>query len=240
MNPFDAASPDELCEKLRQRDVRVPGRTRGRTTGHSEIWVTCRFLATIAASDLLRYPMRVEPGDRPDLVLSLPSGRMGIEISEAISEDQARVDALSELEDATEFRPVPCYRPGEPRRSLDEIKALALGRKRVLPRMGDSVERDWVDAMLHVAERKAGRFTRPGFATHDENWLLLYDNWEPEVDEPVATPRLHRQLFTRDWTNPFDKVFILRPRNLWQFSKGADFVKHVIPHAWQASPIPNP
>ena len=152
------------------------------------------------------------------------------------------MDALAEHEDATEFRFIPRYRPGEPRRSLDEIRALARGRKRVLPRIGDCVERDWVDAMLHVAERKAGRFTRPGFASHDENWLLLYDNWEPvsAVDEPVAIPRLDRQLFSRHWTNPFDKTFILRPRNLWHLSQGADLVKQMIPHAWQARPIPAP
>ena len=32
------------------------------------------------------------------------------------------------------------------------------------------------------------------------------------VDETVAAPRLDQQIFNRDWTNPFDSVFILRVR----------------------------
>ena len=47
-------------------------------------------------------------------------------------------------------------------------------------------------------------------------------------------PDQERQLFSRDWRNPFDKVFILRSQNLWQFSSGADPVKHAIRDAWRA------
>ena len=99
--------------------------------------------------------------------------------------------------------------------------------------MGDSIESDWVEAMLYVTERKVGTFTRPGFTRHQENWLLLYDNWKPvsAVDETVAAPRLDQQIFNRDWTNPFDSVFILRPRNLWRFSDGAGLMKYPIPDA---------
>ena len=97
MDCFDARSPAELDCELRSNDFRVPGRTQGRTTTHTETWVACRFLATIAGSELLQFPVHVEPGDRPDLVLSVPAGLIGIELTEAISTDQARVDAMVDV-----------------------------------------------------------------------------------------------------------------------------------------------
>lgn len=114
MNSFDAASSDELCHRLRANDVPIPWRTRGRTTAHTETWVTCRFLAALAGADLLCFPLNVKPGDRPDLVLTMPSARTGVEITEAVPEDKARVDAYSEHEGIDDFRfipPLPGIRP---------------------------------------------------------------------------------------------------------------------------------
>ena len=175
MEPFEATSATDLHRKLRANDIRVPPRGQGRTTNHTETWVTCRFLATIAGTDQLHFPLRVEPGDRPDLVLSLPTGRIGIELIEAVSTDQARVDAMVERDDSSGLRHIPRYRISDPPQSQAEIRALARGEARTLPRMGDSVERDWVDAMLHIIQGKRAAFLKPGFAEYPTNWLLVYE-----------------------------------------------------------------
>ena len=234
MEPFDTLSPADLHRKLRANDVRVPPRTQGRTTSHRETWVTCRFLATIAGTDLLEFPLRVEPGDRPDLVLSLPTGRIGIELTEAISTDQARVDAAVERERSCDFRFIPRYRISDLPRSQAEIGALARGQARTLPRMGDSVERDWVEAMVHIIRRKATTCLKPGFAHHPANWLVVYDNWEPvsALNEQVATERLNRMLSGSDWSNPFRAVFVQRPRTVWEFNGGPTAIERRIPDAW--------
>ena len=179
MEPFDAVSPADMHGKLRANDVRVPPRTQGRTTSHTETWVACRFLSTIAGTDLLEFPLRVEPGDRPDLVLSLPTGRIGIELTEAISTDQARVDAMIERERPSDFRVTPRYRVSDPPRSQAEIRTLARGETRTLPLMGESVEDDWVEAMRHIVGGKANTFLKPGFAAHSTNWLVVYDTGCP-------------------------------------------------------------
>lgn len=235
MDCFDARSPEELDRELRANDVRVPGRTQGRTTAHTETWVACRFLATVAGTDLLQYPVRVEPGDRPDLVLSGPAGLIGIELTEAISTDQAKVDAMVEREGRSDFRPIPRYRIPDPTRSRSEIRALARGQSQILPWMGDSVERDWVEAMLHIVARKAVAFFKPGFVHHPANWLLMYDNWQPVagLNEQLATARLYRKLSGTGWNYPFCKVFVQRPRMIWQFCNGSHPIGHRIPEFWR-------
>ena len=234
MDCFDARSPEELDRELRANDVRVPGRTQGRTTAHTETWVACRFLATAAGTDLLQFPVRVEPGDRPDLVLSGPTGLIGIEFTEAISTDQARVDAIVERDGKSNFRLIPRYRVSDLRRSRSEIRALARGQSQILPRMGDSVERDWVEAMLYIVERKAIVFFKPGFARHPANWLLIYDNWQPVsgLDEELAVARLDRKLSGSSWRYPYCKVFVQRPRVIWQFCDGSRPIGHGIPVSW--------
>ena len=226
-----AASAAELCGALRAADVDVPLRTQGRNCGHTrhtETWVTCRFLATLARTDLLRFPLCIERGDRPDLVLAMPSGRIGIEIVEAAPQDKARVDAYCEHKGIDDCRSIPRYRVGDPRRSLAEIEAIATGRARTLPIMGDALERDWADAMVHFIERKAAIFGKPGFAKYPQNWLLVYDNWCTALDETVATQRLELRVFAHR-NNPFSRVFVQRTGSFLEFVPGAEVLIHPVP-----------
>lgn len=234
MNRIDARSPAELDRELRANDVQVPGRTQGRTTAHTETWVACRFLATIAGADLLQFPARVEPGDRPDVVLSGSAEQIGVELTEAISTDQAKVDAMVEREGTSDLRVIPRYRPSDPPRSKSEIRVLARGKSKVLPRMGDSVECDWVEAMLQIIARKAVVFLKPGFAQYPRNWLVVYDNWKPvaALDEQLAVPRLDEKLSGSGWRYPFCKVFVQRPRMIWEFCDGSLPIGHSIPDSW--------
>ena len=235
MFPIYAKSPCALHTKLRDIDVRVP--REGRTTAHSETWVSCHFLVAVSETNLLGYPLSITSGDRPDLVLSSPSERTGIEITRAAPLNQARVDVYAERNN------IPCvlgyhYEPGEEKFPQQKIKAIAEGRIHSPPWMGDQIERNWVKAILYHTRRKADKFTQPGFAKYDRNWLLVYDNWSPSAYLDTyadATKDLGGKLFNCDWSNPFGRVFILRSHHVWKFSCGADTVKHAISDLWHAS-----
>ena len=234
MDPFDAASLSELHANLRARDVRVPGRTEGRTTELSETWIACRFLATSGGEGLLEFPLRVEPEERPDLVVTMPSGSIGIEITEAVPKDGARVDAYSEHKKIDEDGYIPRYRVGDAPRSRAEIEKIARGNVQKLPRIGDDDVGDWVEAMLHFVARKAGSFAKPGFKKHPGNWLLVYDNWTGTagMDEELAMERLDQHIFAQVSKNPFSRIFVLRPRSVLEFAPRADVVRHPIPENW--------
>ncbi len=43
--------------------------------------------------------------------------------------------------------------------------------------VGDSVEREWGNAMAWILDKKLGVTSKEGFGHFPENWLVLYDNW---------------------------------------------------------------
>lgn len=237
MNPFEAVSKNDLRNKVRGSYVAVPLRTEGRKTEHTESWVACRFLAALAQADLLRFPLNVEPGDRPDLVLTMPSGRIGIEIVEAVPENEARVAAYSEDKGIEGLRYVPRYRAGEPLLPEREIKRLAKNETQQIGHMGNVIERDWVEAMLHFVNKKANKFLKEGFKKYQENWLIIYDNWSLRPHEVDATKMLdrhfqHHHIQHHRTVNPFGKIFVQMSRNIWEYRTGASVLRHPIPTDW--------
>ena len=239
MDAFDATSLSELRDNLRANDVRVPVRTKRRTCAlnEREVWVACRFLATAGDKRLLEFPLRVEPRDRPDLVVTMPPGRIGVEITEAVPNDARRVVDYSEDMGLDNWRIVPPYCVDDPPRSRADIENIAKGEGPSLPRMGDSIECNWDEAILRRIAKKLEDFTKPGFAKHPRNWLLVHDNWSPAIeDEQMAMARLDQHIFHRGPKNPFSNVFVLLSGNLLEFSRRAVAVKHPIPDEWLAHP----
>ena len=234
---FKVASSAALAASLRANDVRVPppGRGRGRDRKQrSERRIACRFLAAMSGSGRLEFPLEVEVGERPDLVLTTPSGRVGIEITEAVPPDRVRVDVCSEDEEIDDFRYIPPYRVSDSRRSKSEIGKLARGEIRPLPQMEDSIRRNWVEAVIDRVERKVESFGKQDFRKYPDNWLLIYDNWSPALlpDDDVAVECIGRRLFDLSGRNPFCRVFLQEERLVREFSQEGEILKHPIPYDW--------
>ena len=237
MQPFEVTSLSALAAILRANDVQVPppGHGRGRDRKQcSERWITCRFLVTISEAGLLEFPLRVETGERPDLVLTTPSGSIGIEITMAVSRDSVRVKAYSEDEGINGPRYIPPYRVSDPPRLQAEIEKIAKGQIRPRPQMGNSTERNWVEAVFDRVEHKVESFGKQGFGKHPDNWLLIYDNWSPGplLGNNVAVECLGGRIFDLFEKNPFCKVFLQRERHIREFARETGILKHPIPDDW--------
>jgi hypothetical protein len=212
-----AKSADELRRAVSEIDISVAPRGEGRTSEQRERWSICRFLAAIAESDWIQYPVKLGKRERPDYLLTDELSLTGIEITEAVPPDWARVDvARNQLGEQMVMLQRFC--PGEPRRSQEEIDRIASGRARSDGWAGDSPEREWAAAMLHAFGRKIDVAAKPGFQLFDRNWVLIYDDWPlPGVDDPKAAAHLTRQLGAASLA-PFDAFFVETEKEIWCFN----------------------
>jgi hypothetical protein len=209
---------NDLLAKLRAIEITVPTRNQGRTTGQCERWSICRFLATYAETKLIQYPMRVEKRERPDFLLSLPSTRIGIEVTEAVPRDWAWANARRGGLIDSNFIFLQCFHPGESQRSQREIDNIARGANRGDGWVGDAPEKEWAKVMVHFSLQKANKFLKSGYERFDVNWLLIYDNWPlPAVEDLKAAGYFVQRLGNLDTPLPFDSIFVERKNSIWHF-----------------------
>jgi len=217
MPPIVAENAGDLLRQLSKIKIAVPGRSE-RTTEDVERWSTARFLSTYARSSLIRYPIRITPRDRPDVLLAFPNTEIGIEITEAVPTNWAKTSALHEDHDYENVMFIPHCKPGESPRSTAELDRIARGEDMGVPWVGDSPEREWAEAMLHSTNQKAAKVVKPGFSRFDHDWLLIYDNWPlPSVDEEAAAYYFRDLLLAAKSALPFHAVFVEGSKHFWHF-----------------------
>jgi hypothetical protein len=235
VDKISARSFDELLDKLRTVDIRVPPRAEARSTEQVERWSVCRFLSTYGDSELIDYPVSVQKRESPDFLLGEGTGKIGIEITEAIPPDWAWADAKRQRLKYDTTVLLHRFRPGEPRRSKKEIENIARGKNEGSVWAGYSAERDWADVMLHFALEKTDKAAKPGYAIFPRNWLLIYDNWPlPAVDEVRAARYFSEHLEGLESPLPFDRIFVECERMMWEFTEsGRDSRK--IRDVWNSS-----
>jgi hypothetical protein len=78
MVDLTARSADELRRAVSIVDISVAPRGEGRTSEQRERWSICRFLAAVAETDWLRYPVTLAKRERPDYVLTETCHRIGL------------------------------------------------------------------------------------------------------------------------------------------------------------------
>ena len=224
---INAINCDELIQTLRQTDISVPPRTDGRKTEHCERWSICRFLATFAHTDLIGFPLSIDHRDRPDFLMNVGSSTIGVEITEAVSENAAATDAYREHNGIDGPFPMVRHHPEEDRLRGSELAEAASTREFGPAWAGNASEREWVEAMRAFIRRKVDKSDKPGFDKYSKNWLLIYDCWSvPALDRDLATKMLFDSLTETDF-GQFHAVFIESSNFIWAFR----------PETYEAFPI---
>ncbi len=171
-----ANTPAELAARLAELNIDVPARSDGRRNHHAERYCIAHLLATLPV-ERLSFPLTLAHSDRPDFLLAMPDGDVGIEHTEAVPENVARAEFLREKGLGPDVYFIPRSAPGEPRKTAAElrreIEADASGGGWV----GDSPERQWATAMAHYIREKLPKAMADGFVRYRSNWLIVYDNW---------------------------------------------------------------
>lgn len=167
------ADRETLLTRLAEIDISVPPRGPARTAAHRERWTICRLLATLADNGELEYPLSLEKRERPDFKLTLGRMTVGVEITEATSQQFEKARTLA---DGPFFYPSH-FRPGGRNFSKDELRGLVGADAPAGPGWGaKGAEKDWVNFISKALQRKLSKLSDEGFDKFDRNWLSIYDN----------------------------------------------------------------
>lgn len=179
-----AACKDDLCATLMGVDISVPARIAGRKTPHAETYTISHLLSTLAEGDFLSYPLSVTHRDRPDFLIEGVASKIGVEVTEAISQQYAAYCALAEREFPDIFLEPAHFRWGAPILTVEDMRDL-LRQSQLTSngRIGSCPEQEWALYIQSAVDTKLMKLARPDFGKFDHNWLSIYDN--------LPLPNLH-------------------------------------------------
>lgn len=211
LNIASSPSVDHLLAALREIDISVPGRISGRTSEHTERWTIARLLSSLGKAGRLEFPLSVVHRDRPDVLLETKATKIGIEVTEAISQQYAAYCALAEREFPNVFLEPAHFRWGAPDMTAEQMRDLL--RQTQLSSegwAGDRPEEEWALFIQSIVDTKLKKLARSDFAKFDLNWLAVYDNLPlPNIHLGKAIGMLRPLLHDRWSLDPsFSTVFI--------------------------------
>lgn len=157
--------------------IAVPKRAHGRSKEHLERYSVMHLISALMIADRVVYPVRLVHRDRPDFMLSMGFRHIGIEHTEAISQNEAHKAVLRQRGFGPSTWYISRVSPDEPRKRykklIQEIEANDPGDGWE----DNSPEIEWADVMLYFLGDKLNAMKKDGFQRFDEDWLIIYDNW---------------------------------------------------------------
>jgi hypothetical protein len=226
--------PRDICSI----EKHVPLRSKGRKTEHTERYSLVSFLEAFHLENLFTFPFKVIFRDRPDVLIVLPKGNVGLEITEAIPEQLARAQYLLEKNFAGLRKLEPQFFGWDaPERNDEEI--LEILRKSQVqligkPPYGNSIEDKWLIGIEKCITNKTKKLSKPGFEKFKTTWLLIYDNQsDPTFDDNYVLQELS-PLFDNYWNiniPAFDKIFIDLGKRFFLIENGSALL--VTPKAYK-------
>jgi hypothetical protein len=115
--------------------------------------------------------------DKPDFALQFASRDIGLEFTEAVSEEQAETDALAYHMNKSVLLFTDQFKKDMPKRTAAQRRRIIENPPRGGPGWGDDRGvPEWVEWIMGFIRKKTRDLAKPDFDKHAENWLLVYDN----------------------------------------------------------------
>ncbi len=228
-----AKNEPELESVLRSIDISVPRRSEGRTKEHTERYAIAYMFSSLLGKGRLSYPLELIQRERPDFLLKTNGVQIGIEHTEAVPQNEAHKTVLRDKVDGPEVHFISHHQPGEPKKPAKELIEQIQANHSGPGWAGDSVEREWSEAMFHFVKGKIETLAKEGFEKFKQNWLLIYDNWSlPALDREKAAQFLLPKTIETNCFDNFDSVYIITGNLLCEFSN-TGIVQHEINDLWK-------
>jgi hypothetical protein len=215
MNNIYFESQESLFRQLSEIDIKVPKRSKGRKTKHTETNTICKFLSTNYKREFFQYPFEIIHRDKPDFQIKMQKTKIGIEITESIPEQYSYIFALAE-----KYYPKASIEPtmflrNAPKRNKEEL--LEILRKSQyqlngIPIAGDKIESDWAEWIHEDITTKTIKLNSNEFDKLNINFLVIYDNLPRAANNVERQNHYLRPLIKEYWDSKnytFDRIFIL-------------------------------
>jgi hypothetical protein len=173
-----ATSAFDLEARLRAIDIAVPLVSEGRRKEHREQYMMARLLATMARTDRLSFPLQVVHSEKPDFILRMPTGQVGVECVEAVPTEHYEIEVLREklYPDALNFGQR--FQPGKENFTRAEWQAIAKGDLAGPPWMPSAAKKNWIAAIMQwVIAGKTAKLRKGNYSMNSTTWLLVQDEW---------------------------------------------------------------
>jgi len=220
MKQLFASHRPELERFLRRAVGPVPARTKGREKEDCEWWLICRLLSTLSSNCMLTFPLRLTKRESPDFEIDFGQTAWGIEVTEAIIEDEARADALAEKENLNAIIDPSLFRFGE-KKDLDEIREIINQEKLTGEGWSGSQERiEVAQAIQSVIISKTRKLRNQHFDKYPLNCLLIYENIS--FDDFTLIAEHSVRLLKDYWSQGliFDVIYIESGDSIFLFASG--------------------
>lgn len=199
-----AKTPTELLAQLAAIDIAVPLRTEGRKSHHRERYLVARLLSTLAETDELTFPIKISHQDKPDFALTLAGTTIGLECTEAVSEEWAQIDAIRERDHPESIIMLPMLKPGTKKFTKEERIDIAKGQKAGSLWVGNMAERRWAEALAYFISEKTKKLRAGNYSAFPETWLVVQDEWRVPVHR--LEERQEAALMCADMIQPMFKT----------------------------------
>ena len=228
---LSAANVEEFKSTLAAIDIHVPARTQGRKKDQTERYSIAHLMASLPSEEI-PFPMSLNHQERPDFLLTMANRRIGIEHIEAVPENHVRASIFRQRGVGPQVHLLQKHRPGESSRSNNAILGDIIQDRAGAPWVGNEVEVEWEEVMLHCIRDKVKILNKPGFAKFEENWLLIYNNWpQPGVHHKEASSLLTNSCVAEGLLEEFCRIFVLDSKVLCEISKGTRLLPVKAPSA---------
>ena len=212
---FKAENKATLLDILQSNDIVGPLMSGDRSKEYTETYAMAHLLSSLAVRDhLLTFPLEVihKKPDRPDFLLTMGGKKIGIEHTDARSENETHKDVLRRSEGiGPTGHFVTHVEPDEPKRTTEELRK-EIERNAHKGGWGaqDHTDQEWSRVMLKVIVKKEKKLLKPEFSRYDENWVLIRDAWPfPSVNPENATRYLLSKIQSREAKLNFHRIFII-------------------------------
>lgn len=205
----------QFNEILEQLNIAVPPRGNQRTTEHSETWIIHRALSILYFNGFITYPISIEKSEKPDYWFNMSGTTYGVELTEIIHPDYAKVQTLPEAQCDKSVSNPSFFKWGQPKRNIKELREIAAldivtGR----PWMGDSVEREFAQSIVDTVIGKQKKLAH--YKRADLDILLIYHNQSSPMLDINKGLKYTNEKLANVWTQGFKVIAIIKyDKLLW-------------------------